>query len=383
MPEAPPERRARLRIIIAAGAFALAVAFILDLLVDAGVFRSVELRLPGNCRIVSGAPGPEDITFNPVSGFAFVSSQDRRAAMDGQPVPGAIYRYRPGQPDSLHNLTPGAGTDFRPHGISLVRDEQGRARLFVVNHPGGNLFNRREDWPEDRPRHTIEVFDLIGDELVHVRTHADTSMVSPNDVVALDFERFYFTNDHGSGWGWRRTVEDWLRLPRANVVYFDGNGYTIAADRLTYANGINLSPDRETLYVAETTRNRLTVYTRDPASGALSRSERIGLAFGVDNIEVEPDTGDLWLAGHPKLLDFLAHSRDGSRHSPSVAARITFDPRRYGHEVFAGTLISGASVAAPTGEHVLIGAVFSPYLLECELSGSLARTNSPEIAAFQ
>ncbi|MFU8833569.1 MAG: hypothetical protein ACNA7J_15640, partial [Wenzhouxiangella sp.] len=83
------------------------------------------------------------------------------------------------------------------------------------------------------------------------------------------------------------------------------------------------------------------------------------------------------LAGHPKLLDFLAHARDGSRHSPSVAARITFDPRRYAHVVFAGILISGASVAAPTEEHVLIGAVFSPYLLECELFNSLTRRHSP------
>ncbi len=198
-------------------------------------------------------------------------------------------------------------------------------------------------------------------------------MISPNDVVAVDFQRFYFTNDHGSGWGIWRTIEDWLRLPRANVVYFDENDYTIAADRLVYANGINLSPDRKTLYVAETTRNRISVFARDPDRGTLARSQRIRVNYGVDNIEVEPANGDLWLAGHPRLLDFLGHARDASKPSASLAARITFHPRQYSHVVHSGTLISGASVAAPAGRHVLIGAVFSPYFLECELSGSLPR----------
>ena len=38
------------------------------------------------------------------------------------------------------NLTPDAGTDFRPHGISLFVGPDGRATLFVVNHPGESLF---------------------------------------------------------------------------------------------------------------------------------------------------------------------------------------------------------------------------------------------------
>lgn len=348
-------------VLLVAGLFAL------DWVRDAGLLRSVEPRFPGACRAVPGVPGPEDITFDPESGYAYVSSQHRRAAVEGRPVPGAIYRYRPGDPGSLLNLTPEAGVDFRPHGISLVTGPGGRKRLFVVNHPGGNLFDRRKDWPADEPRHTVEVFDLAGDRLVHVATHADPSMHHPNDIAAVDFRRFYVTNDHGSEPGLRRTIEDWLRMPWADVVYFDGVDYTIAADGLSYANGINLSPDRNTVYVAETTHNRLRIYDRDAATGALAERERIDLAFGVDNIEVDPENGDLWLAGHPKLLDFLRHARDAGAPSPSMASVLRFDPRLNHQLLYAdpGAMLSGASVASPAGDYVLIGAVFAPHFVEC------------------
>jgi len=352
-------------VLLAAGAFAL------EWVRDAGLLRSVDVRFPGACRAIAGAPGPEDITFDADSGYAYVSSQDRRAAAEGRPVPGAIYRYRPGDPGSLVNLTPGAGIDFRPHGISLVAGPGGRKRLFVVNHPGGSLFDRRADWPADwspdRPRHTIEVFDLVDDRLVHVRSHSDPSLHSPNDVAAVDFRRFYVTNDHGSAPGPWRTVEDWLRRPWADIVYFDGNDYQIVEDRINYANGINLSADRSTVYVAETTHNRLRVYARDEATGALVERERADLAYGVDNIEIDPATGDLWLAGHPKLLDFLNHARDGDVPSPSKASRLRLEPRLYGQPIYAdpGGLLSGSSVASPAGRFVLIGAVFSPHFVEC------------------
>jgi len=362
----------RIAIVLGLAVLVLLAGFGWNLARDAGIFRTVSVTHPSDCRVVEGAPGAEDIVFNRQTGYALVSSQHRRAAVGGRPVPGAIYRYRPGEPDSLVNLTLAATIDFRPHGISLVTNDQGRQRLFVINHPGGNLFDRREDWPEHRPRHTIEVFDLIGERLVHVETLADDSVHSPNDLVAVDFDRFYVTNDHGTESGWKRTVEDWLRWPWANVVYFDGSRYSIAATGLNYANGINLSRDRRRLFVAEVTRNRLREFSRDPSTGELSELRSIPVGFGVDNIDVDPASGDLWLAGHPKLLRFLAHARNADQPSPSKAIQIDPHAGVAGRVVFAddGTLLSGSSVVVPAGDRLLLGAVFSPHFVDCARPGN-------------
>ncbi|MCC5866271.1 MAG: hypothetical protein JJU31_14200 [Wenzhouxiangella sp.] len=119
----------------------LAVGYGLYLAWDAGEFRQVLIVHPGHCRQVPGLPGSEDITVHPSGDFAFVSSDDRRSVMAGKPVPGAIYRYplKPGLSEPV-NLTPDAGSDFRPHGIALHVNADGRETLFVVNHPGAPLF---------------------------------------------------------------------------------------------------------------------------------------------------------------------------------------------------------------------------------------------------
>ena len=124
--------------LILAGLLLLAIAgYVLYLMNDAGEFRTVVNLHPGQCHRVDDLPGTEDITFHPPGAWAYLSSDNRRALTDGNPVPGAIYRYRlDNTGPQLQNLTPDADVGFRPHGISLYVDDSGRETLFVVNHPG-------------------------------------------------------------------------------------------------------------------------------------------------------------------------------------------------------------------------------------------------------
>lgn len=308
-----------LALIVLTGGYVLYMAW------DAGEFRQVLNVHPGHCRQVTGLPGSEDITVHPSGEFAFVSSDDRRSVMAGKPVPGAIFHYalKPGLIEPV-NLTPNAGSDFRPHGIALHVDADGRETLFVVNHPGAPLF--ADSAGQGGPDHTIEIFDIIDGGLSHRRTLSDPLLISPNDVIAIDHERFYFTNDHGSPPGFRRTLEGYLRLPWSNVVYFDGEVFRVAAEGLTYANGINLSPDGRHLYVAEVTRSRVREYRRDPATGRLEEKRRLNVGFGVDNIEVDPVSGDLWIGGHVKLLSFVRHMNSPAVPAPSQVVRIALGP---------------------------------------------------------
>jgi len=354
----------------------LLVGYFLYLAHAAGEFREVNNLHPGECRAIPGVAGPEDITLHPHRDLALISSFDRRAARAGKPRPGAIYAWSlDGVMDSPVNLTPDAGPDFRPHGISLHVDADGRASLFVVNHPGEALFGAPPDAAAAGPAHTIEVFEYrpgpageVG-RLRHRKTHAHPSMIRPNDVVAVEHERFYFTNDHGSAPGLLRSLEDYLRLGWANVVYFDGEGFEEAASGLSYANGINLSPDGKRLYVAEVTHSRIREYARDTETGGLEELRRFDTGFGVDNIEVDPETGVLWLGGHVKLLTFTRHASDAEVLAPSQAARVRLDREVPAVEtVFLdnGELISGASVSAGRDGRLLIGSVFEPHIVLCE-----------------
>lgn len=344
------------------------IVYVFYLTYDAGEFRTIATLHPGECRQVPGMPGSEDITIHPSGMFAYISSDDRRSVISGNARPGAIFRYDLNTfPANPVNLTPDADQHFRPHGISLYVDDAGRETLFVVNHPGESLFGAPDDG-ETGPLHSIEIFDVVDGELVHRRTVIDDTLVSPNDILAIDHERFYVTNDHGSRPGFTRQLEDYLRLPWANVVYFDGTSFRTVADRLSYANGINISPDGSRVYVAEVTRNRIREYSRNPVSGELQHLRRINVGFGADNIEVDPLTGNLWIGGHAKLLTFVRHASDASVHSPSQVARVQINES--GHQVSTvfsdpGELISGASVGAWHNGRLLVGSVFEDHIVDC------------------
>lgn len=357
------------KVILSIGGPLLAlVGYAVYLAYDAGEFRSVEALHPGACRKIPGVPGPEDITLHPGWEVALISSFDRRSAMDGNARPGGIFAWSlDGSMASPVNLTPDAGADFRPHGFSLFVGPDGRASLFVVNHPGESLFGAQPETGLQAPAHTVEVFDLDGLSLVHRETIAHASMISPNDIVAVDHRRFYFTNDHGSAPGWRRTVEDYLRLGWANVVYFDGTEFREAADGLSYANGINLSPDGARLYVAEVTHGRIREYARNDETGTLDELRRFDVGFGVDNIEVDPETGALLLGGHVKLLTFTRHADDADVLAPSQAARVRPRDAWEIETVFVddGELVSGASVATVRDGVLLVGSVFEPHMVVC------------------
>jgi arylesterase/paraoxonase len=357
-------------LIVTGAVCALSIAYVIYLANEAGEFRTIVNQHPGQCRRISGMPGSEDITIHPDGRFAYISSDDRRAVASGTPLPGAIFRYDLTNPSAVPvNLTPDADLYFRPHGFSLYVGTDGRETLFAVNHPGEVLSGAPEG--ERRgPRHTIEVFDVAGDTLIHRQTHTDERMISPNDVVGVDHERFYFTNDHGSEPGVLRQLEDYLRLPLANVVYFDGDSFREVANQISYANGINLSPDGAELYVAEVTRSRVHVYERDPASGSLAHQQRIDVGFGADNLEIDPATGDLWIGGHPRLLTFVRHTADENVHSPSQVVRVRPGVPEYQVStefLDSGELISGASAGAFYGGRLLIGSVFEDHIMDCSL----------------
>ncbi|MEE2565807.1 strictosidine synthase family protein [Hyphobacterium marinum] len=318
-----------------------------------GMMADLEPRLTDQCERLDIAPGTEDVTIDPVSGLAFVSTDDRRTGERG-----AIYSFDPEDPAILREVSGAMPDEFHPHGISLWTGRTGAQRLFVVNHTGDG-------------RHAIEIFD-VGDEgrLTHAETVRHSALISPNDVLAVGPRQFYATNDRRYTDGLMGSLEAYFALPLASVSYYDGETGRIAAERLAYANGINMSADGRTVYVAEILGRGVRVYRRDPATGDLERLRDISVPTAPDNIEIAED-GALWIGGHPRVFDFVAHADDVAQTAPSHVIRVDPDTGEV-ETVLMDTegRINASSVAAVTGNTLIVGAVFDGHVLICPLDGS-------------
>lgn len=357
-----------------AGYILLALIVIASVLVwrflsAAGYFTGIRQEIAADCRAIEAVSGPEDIAIDHERGLAYVSAYDRRAVMSGadgsQAVRGGIYVIDLKEPAAdwvLYPVTPAEPARFRPHGISLHAGPDGARRLFAVNHPAGGS-------------ETVEIFDVAEDgSLSHAKSVTDLHFISLNDVVAVGPDSFYATNDHGTRPGLMRTIGDGLLLRNANVVYYDGTEARVAADTIAFPNGINVSPDGKTVYVASTIGMSMYVYARDAATGELTGADHVRLGTGVDNIDVQPD-GTLLIGAHPKLLDFVSHASDPSALSPSQVVRIEPGEKKAATIYLDfGEEISGISVAAGYGDKMLLGQVFEPRVLVC--------TQSTEMRAY-
>lgn len=341
--------------IISSVVILLVAAMVVKTLYDAGQFKTITPHCKCSCEKITGLPGPEDITVDAGIGIAFISSDDRRATMAGRPVQGAVYGLNLNAEGAKPiNLTTDFKKAFHPHGISLYKSDKGEMLLFVINHTQAG--------------HFVEIFEYRNHKLNHRESISHPLMFSPNDLVAVGPRSFYASNDHGNRSEWGRTLEDYLQLARSYVVYFDGNDMQIAAEGFGYANGINVSRDEKRLYLATTVGRSLHVFSRDIPTGKLTKEFDINLNTGADNIERDGE-GNLYIACHPKLLDFAAHAKDRDKLTPSQVLKISFtDTDKYVIEeiyIDDGKEISASSVAAPLKGGFLVGQVFEDHILLC------------------
>jgi len=333
--------------------FLLLLVFVLHTLTSTGYFRDIEPHFEGEVVQKIDLMGAEDMTISKDGIFMLISSDDRAATKKGKPEQGGIYYMNLQQqaPFEVKLISDNFKGVFHPHGISLLQLDSANYKLWVINHVNG--------------KHSVEVFHLQGDSLTHLQTLKNEQMISPNDILAVGEESFYFTNDHTYLSKMGALAEGYLGFAAANVVYFDGENYKVSAEGIAYANGINWDENRNLLFVAAARGFLVKAYQKS-ANGDLTFVEDIDCHTGVDNIEVD-EKGTLWIGAHPSLLAYTAYADFKEDKAPSEVLKLTYKGKDdYTiQSVFLGdgSEMSGSSVATTNGEYLFLGNVMDKHIL--------------------
>jgi arylesterase / paraoxonase len=329
----------------------LLILFIANIFISTGFFRTIENNFDGEILEKIDLYGTEDITISKKDSFAIISSTKRNKFPNIQQEIGDLYLIdlKSKKYNTVH-LSKDFKKPFAPHGISMFQQDS-VTTLAVINHTLEGEF--------------VEIFELQNQKLIHKRTIENEMIFSPNDIVLLDHNRFYFTNDHKYKEGLGRLSEDYLGLSISNVVYFDGNKFSVAAEEIAYANGINFDSNRKLIFVASPRKFLVKVFQQNEDS-SLTFIEDIDCKTGVDNIEFDDDY-NLWIGSHPNLLHFAAYAKGDENISPSEIIKINYKNKGdYTIEQIYmddGTKMSASTVAAPFGDIVLTGNVMDDHFL--------------------
>ena len=327
-----------------------------------GAFTPLKPGFAGTCLAVGGVVGSEDIVIDAKDKLAFVSAADRRARAKGKPSPrDGLYLYGYLEPGAKPVKLAGTPADFHPRGISLYRAPDGSLTLMAIN--------RRLDGTN-----SVDIFtvDVLGGavSLKEVGSIGSERLISPNDLTAVDQDRFYVLNDHTSKTDFGRWLDDNLVLPRTNILYFDGISFKVAAEGLNFPEGAALSPDGRYLYVPESYARTLLTFERNIFSGQLRQVNALPIASDLDNADVAAD-GSIWIGSHPDAFAMAAYSKDASKPAPSEVFKVSVHNGvpQSATLVYAnmGEEIGGSSVGAVSDGHLLIGSPFDNKILNCKL----------------
>lgn len=337
------------------GILGVTVALSVSFLYRGGAFATLEPHFEGQCTaLATGGPSAEDIQIDASSGVGYLSAYDRRAMIAGKAVEGTIFGLDLNAPElALEDSVSGAPAGFRPHGLSLYRDDDGQLSLYVINHLADGT-------------HSIEIFDASATRLTHRRTVKDPLLSDPNDIVAVGRDQFFVANDTGARNGFERATELLLARGLSPIVFFDGETMAVSRSDLAAASGINVSLDGTEIYVAETLGERVRSFTRGDGAG-LDEKAVFELDSGADNIDIAAD-GALWVAAHANTLKLIQHFADAASPAPTQIWRI--DPVTGSAAtvyVNAGDEISAGSVGATYRDRLLIGSITEAKVLICDL----------------
>ncbi|XP_038653474.1 serum paraoxonase/arylesterase 2-like [Scyliorhinus canicula] len=351
-----------LKVAVCIGILSVVVYQLVDFCKLMGVFRELVPIEPGNCHLIKGVEyGSEDINILP-GGLALISTGLKYQSLPNfdSDRPGHILLVDLNESVlSAVKLRISRGFDvesFNPHGLSTYIDGDGTVYVFVVNHP--------------RQITTVEIFTFDEDQnsLNHLKTIKHELLHSVNDIVALSPDSFYATNDHYFSHEHLKNLELVIGLSWCTVVYYSPSDVKEVATGLRLANGINVSPDRRYIYIAESLGHNVHVM-EIAANNTLTPVKTVNVGTLPDNLEVDPKTGDVWIGCCPICWKLFLYNPENAPGSEVIRIEniLSMDPKVTQVYVNNDSTLQGSSVATVYEEKLLIGTIFHKALY-CELS---------------
>ncbi|KAL4236468.1 Serum paraoxonase/lactonase 3 [Mactra antiquata] len=308
---------------------------------------------PGPCQYVTKGGGSEDLT-HIGDGIVLISSAYYRGLYSG-----AILRLNLTSNDvTPMEIVGGPGTSdfmFFIHGISTWKDpETGILELYVLTHPSKG----------DK----IEVFEMTGEyQLTYARSITDPRFTFMNDLVVVGRDKFYITKF----WEYRDKLKHFLEtllwMKYGGIFYYDGTHAREMVSGLDLPNGINVSPDGRMVYTAEYNNKKVLAYHRDEYN-MLTKAWEVYADSAVDNIEVDPITGDLWIGCHPiayRVLDTVYKVFGYTLPSQVLRFKMRDNMVSEIEEIYAddSTNLAGSTVATYVDGKLVIGTAASKTLV--------------------
>ncbi|EHA97287.1 Serum paraoxonase/lactonase 3 [Heterocephalus glaber] len=319
--------------------------------------REVEPVEPQNCHLIEKLEnGSEDIDILP-TGLAFISS--------GLKYPG-LPNFAPDEPGKifLMNLNEQSSKAqalkisdrfdkelFNPHGISTFIDKDGTVYLYVVNHP--------------HMESTVEIFKFEEHQrsLIHLKTVKHELLKSVNDIVVVGPEQFYATRDHYLDNFFLSLLEMILDLRWTYVVFYSPREVKVVAKGFNSANGITASLDQKYIYVADIAAKNIHIMEKHE-NWNLTQLKVIQLDTFMDNLNVDPSTGDILGGCHPNAMKLLNYNPKDPPGSEVLRIQNVLSDKPTVSTIYAnnGSVLQGTSVAAVYHGKILIGTVFHKAL---------------------
>lgn len=188
-----------------------------------------------------------------------------------------------------------------------------------------------------------------------------------NDIVVLGPEQFYATRDHYFTNFFLVLLELFMDLRWTQVLFYSPKEVKVVARGFSSANGITISLDKKYIYVADVSDKNIHVM-KIHDNWDLTQLKVIQLDTLVDNLTVDPDTGDILAGCHPNAIKLLMYNTEDPPGSEALRIRNALSEKPMISTMYAnnGSVLQGSSVASVYRGKLLIGTVFHKALY-CEL----------------
>ncbi|TKR95035.1 hypothetical protein L596_009258 [Steinernema carpocapsae] len=183
--------------------------------------------------------------------------------------------------------------NFAPLGISAFYSK-GRLTLYVVN--------------DNQVNQTVEIFQYNRERnfLQHRKTISSNLFTSLSGIAVVGADRFFLTNVLLTRKGWTQAVEISVQTTFGSLLFFDGKKINVVEKGLMTPNGLAYDAKKSLLYMSQTLAESIKVFTvRQDLT--LAKSTEIYLMTSPDQIFIDPNSGDLWIACHISMHRHLRH----------------------------------------------------------------------------